>query len=209
MTVSLPRSWGPELSLSTLFNSCIKEGLWPCDWKKGDWTPVYNKEDKNVKENYRPVTVLSCVNKVFERLLGNQVTTKCDDRLGDSLKAYRKHNSCETTLIGLVQDWKLARDYRLIVGILCLKPSIAYSHHGWSSTRKGKTCVHVYLLTVLAKLQESAILATNKYDSNLLQDNLKKYQTMNIWKKVWTSETKCVMLTARILWNQKIWSSGA
>jgi len=36
---------------------------------------------------------------------------------------------------------------------------------------------------VVAKLQESATLATNWYDSNLLQANLKKYQTMNIRNK--------------------------
>ena len=107
-----------SLSLSTLFNSCIKKGLWPCDWKKADWTLLYKKQNNNAKENYRPVTVLSSVNKVFERLLGNQVTTKYDGRLGGSLKAYRKHNSCETTLICLLEDWKLARDDRLIMGVL-------------------------------------------------------------------------------------------
>lgn len=36
---------------------------------------------------------------------------------------------------------------------------------------KGKTC------TVLTKLLESATLATNWYDSNLVHGNLKKYQT--------------------------------
>ena len=77
-------------------------------------------------ENYRPVTVLSCVNKVFERLLSSQITTKYDDRLGDGLTAYRKHNSCETSLIGLVEDWKLARDNRLSVGILSTDMSKAF-----------------------------------------------------------------------------------
>ena len=51
--------------------------------------------------------MLSCVNKVFERLLGNQITTKYDDRLGGGLTAYQKHNSCETSLIDPVEDWKL------------------------------------------------------------------------------------------------------
>ena len=50
--------------------------------------------------------------------------------------------------------------------------------------------------TVLAKLQESATLATNWYDSNLLQGNLKKYQTMSIRNKSVTRSrpvvTKCV-----------------
>ena len=40
------------------------------------------------------------------------------------------------------------------------------------------------ICTIVAKLQESATLATNWYDSNLLKGNLKKYQTMNIRKKV-------------------------
>ena len=37
--------------------------------------------------------------------------------------------------------------------------------------------------TIVAKLQESTSLATNWYDSNLLQGNLKKYQTMKIRNK--------------------------
>ena len=36
--------------------------------------------------------------------------------LADGLTAYRKHNSCETSLIGLVEDWKFARDNRLFSG---------------------------------------------------------------------------------------------
>ena len=39
------------------------------------------------------------------------------------------------------------------------------------------------MCTVLAKLQESATQATNWYNSNLLQGNLKKYQTMSIRNK--------------------------
>ena len=76
--------------------------------------------------NYRLITVLSCVNKVFERLSGNQITTKSNDRLDDGLTAYRKHNSCETSLIGLVEDWKFARDNRLLVGILSTDMSKAF-----------------------------------------------------------------------------------
>ena len=56
-----------SLTLSILYNSGIKKGQWPCDWKKGDWTLIYKKDDRHAK-NYRPITVLSCVKKVFERL---------------------------------------------------------------------------------------------------------------------------------------------
>ena len=30
--------------LTTLFNSCIRNCVWPRDWKRGVWTPVYKKE---------------------------------------------------------------------------------------------------------------------------------------------------------------------
>lgn len=52
---------------------------------------------------------------MFERLLGNQ---KFDNHLGDGVKAYQNHKSRETTLISLVEDWKLAVDNRLLEGIL-------------------------------------------------------------------------------------------
>ena len=82
-----------ELSvpLTTLFNSCIRKAQWPRDWGKGDWIPVFKKKDKQAKENYRPVTVLTCASKVLERLLGIQFISSFDRRLGDCLTAYRKH----------------------------------------------------------------------------------------------------------------------
>ena len=39
------------------------------------------------------------------------------------------------------------------------------------------------MCNIVAKLQESVTLGTNWYDWNLLQGNLKKYQTMNIQNK--------------------------
>ena len=63
---------------------------------------------------------------MFERLLRNQVATKYDNCFGDGLTTYRKRNSCETTLIGPVEDWKLARDNRLLVGILSTDMSKAF-----------------------------------------------------------------------------------
>lgn len=40
------------LPLTTLFNSCIILSQWPSDWKKGEWTPVYKKDDQMDKQNY-------------------------------------------------------------------------------------------------------------------------------------------------------------
>lgn len=39
----------------------------------GQITPVFKKDDELVKQNYRPITVLPCLNKIFEKLLSSQL----------------------------------------------------------------------------------------------------------------------------------------
>ena len=112
--------------LNTLFNSCLSNCVWPSVWKRGDWTPVYKKEDKLSKENYRPITILPCVNKILEKLVCSQIAAGFDSRMYENSTAYRKHHSCETTLITLVEAWKKARDDRLAVNILSTDMSKAF-----------------------------------------------------------------------------------
>ena len=59
--------------------------------------------------NYRPVTVLNTVAKVFESLLSKQITESIDTHLYDvKLPAYRKTHSCENNLIRVMEDWRKA-----------------------------------------------------------------------------------------------------
>ena len=53
-------------------------------------------------ENYRPVSLQTVINKVFEKLLANQVTAQF---LSDYLTAYRKKHSCETALLLSTEKW--------------------------------------------------------------------------------------------------------
>ena len=72
------------------------------------------------------MTVLSAVGKVFEQLLGKQLTMFMEPRLNNNLTAYRKKNSCETSLVKLVEDWKLTLDNKHVVGILSTDLSKAF-----------------------------------------------------------------------------------
>ena len=56
-------------ALTRLYNSCIELNQWPSEWKKGEWTPAFKKGDRQDKLNYRPITSLICVDKIFEHLL--------------------------------------------------------------------------------------------------------------------------------------------
>ena len=58
--------------------------------------------------------------------MGQQIAAGFDSRMYENSTAYRKHHSCETTLITLVEAWKRARDESLVVNILSTDMSKAF-----------------------------------------------------------------------------------
>ena len=66
----------PELSyiLAKLFNNCLKESCFPDCWKVSLVVPVLkNVGERSTAKNYRPVSLLSVVSKVFEKLVNNKI----------------------------------------------------------------------------------------------------------------------------------------
>ena len=66
----------PELSyiLAELFNKCLKESCFLDCWKVSSVFPVYkNIGKRSTAKNYRPVSLLSVVRKVFEKLVYNRI----------------------------------------------------------------------------------------------------------------------------------------
>ena len=58
----------PELFdiLDKLFNTCLKESCFPDCWKVSSVVPVFkNVRERSTAKNYRPVSLLSVVSKVF------------------------------------------------------------------------------------------------------------------------------------------------
>ena len=55
--------------LTTIINNCLKDSLFPNELKLADVSPVFKKDDDLNKENYRLVSILSHMSKVFERII--------------------------------------------------------------------------------------------------------------------------------------------
>ena len=56
------------------FNDCITEGSFPSCLKYADVRPIFKKGSRNLKDNYRPVSVLPNISKVFERPIFKQLS---------------------------------------------------------------------------------------------------------------------------------------
>ena len=66
----------PELSyiLAELFNKCLKESCFPDCWKVSSVAPVFkNVGERSTFKNYCPVSLLSVVSKVFEKLVHDRI----------------------------------------------------------------------------------------------------------------------------------------
>ena len=66
----------PEVSyiLAELFNMRLKESCFPDCWKVSSVIPIFkNVGERSTAKNYRSVSLLSVVSKVFEKLLSNKI----------------------------------------------------------------------------------------------------------------------------------------
>ena len=53
--------------LSIVFNRPMSQGYFPSSWKEANITPIREKEDKSLPQNYRPISLLSPMGKTMER----------------------------------------------------------------------------------------------------------------------------------------------
>ena len=59
--------------LSHLFNYSMSIGYFPEQWKIANVIPIYKKDNPMICNNYRPISLLCCVSKVFEKILFNHM----------------------------------------------------------------------------------------------------------------------------------------
>ena len=59
--------------LAIIFNKSLSSCTYPQAWKCANLTSVFKKNDNTSRENYRPISLLSCISKIMERLVFNEM----------------------------------------------------------------------------------------------------------------------------------------
>lgn len=59
--------------LATLFNLCITTGCFPTCFKYAKVLPLWKKGDKSLVDNYRPISIIPVLGKIFEIILKNRL----------------------------------------------------------------------------------------------------------------------------------------
>ena len=80
----------------TLFNLILKTGHVPEQWLIGKIKPIFkNKGDPRDPNNYRPITILSCLGKLFTAVLNDRLCNflEYNEMLHENQAGFRKHYS--------------------------------------------------------------------------------------------------------------------
>ena len=86
-------------------NSCFDGGL-----KLADITPVHKAEEATAKTNYRNVSLLPVVSKIFEKIMQSQISDYTERFLSPFLCGYRKGYSAQHALLHMLEKWKIILD---------------------------------------------------------------------------------------------------
>ena len=116
--------FGPKILID--FNHCIENGIFPSNQKCADITPIFKKLDKYSKNNYRQVSILPAISKIFERLMFYQINQYMQDKLSIFLCGFRKGMSTQNCLLFMVEKWRRHLDKSEKAGVLLTDLSKAF-----------------------------------------------------------------------------------
>ena len=73
-----------------MYNESKSKADFPSSLKLADITPAHKKNERTIKNNYRPVSILPSISKVFERNMFEQISVYIDKYLSKFLCGFRK-----------------------------------------------------------------------------------------------------------------------
>lgn len=92
--------------LTKLYQISLNRGLVPDDWKKANIVPVFQKGEKYIASNYRPVSLASIACKLLEHIVHSSIMDHFDRHqvLCDEQHGFRAKRSCESQLLITTDD---------------------------------------------------------------------------------------------------------
>ena len=112
--------------ITKIYNNSILNSNFPGPLKKADITPAHKKDDRTKKENYRPVSILPSISKIFERNMYDQICLYMNNHLSKYLCGFRKGYNTQHCLMIMLEKWRKALDKRNIAGALLTDLSKAF-----------------------------------------------------------------------------------
>jgi len=114
-------------SLTYIFNLSLATGIYIHDWKRARVTPIFKSVDRRQCANYRPISILPAVSKVFGKEVFRQVYGYLTENglLSKFQSGFRPKHSTLIALIQMYDEWLANMDNGKLNGVIFLKRVLA------------------------------------------------------------------------------------
>ena len=134
------------LPLCKLFNYSLQCGKFPTCWKAAKVCPIFKKNDNKNPANYRPISLLSNLSKVFERLVYKQLYSYFSENqlLNEKNSGFRQGDSTINQLVYITDKLYKAMDSKQEVRMVFLDAAKAFDkvwHKGLLFKLKHVPCI--------------------------------------------------------------------
>jgi len=111
-----------SIPLYLIFCISLRTGFFSSAWKDANVIPLHKGGSPSSSENYRPISLLSSVAKVFEKIVASYLTNYLleNNIIHSAQHGFIKGKSCLTNLLTAINDWTLAVDRRQSCDVIYL-----------------------------------------------------------------------------------------
>ena len=115
-------------ALNVMFSQSLTQGVFPSALKRAVIVPIFRSGDKSIPANYRPISLTSCISKVFERIIRKQVLAFLERKglLNNTQHGFRSGRSCLSALLNVFDNLMNMIDSSTTVDMIYLDFSEAF-----------------------------------------------------------------------------------
>ena len=116
--------------ICAVIRDCINRSFQSCKFpnklKLAEITPVPKIEDSQEIGDFRPISILPSISKLFEKSMANQLSAFMELKFSKFLCGFRKAHSTQHAMLRLLNKWQNSLDKKKFVGTILMDLSKAY-----------------------------------------------------------------------------------
>ena len=156
--------------ISSTIKYSLQLCIFPDMFKLAELSSFYKKNDNLHKGNYRPVSVLPSVSKIYECVMAVQLCDFFDHIFSALLSAFRKRYSCQSTLLNMIEHFKKSLDRGEYVA--CLSMDLIKHLTVFPIVQLSANCMHMEFLGKHASWLQAIFIAqaadkTRKFEKRM------------------------------------------